>query len=413
MKIAVAGTGYVGLSLAILLAQHNQVEAVDVAAEKVEMLSRWKSPIRDAEIERFLAEAKRSERKLDLCPTLDGAAAYARAELVVIATPTNYDSERNFFDTSYVEQVVELVLEVNPSAVMVVKSTVPVGYTKLLVERYPQGRFLFSPEFLREGHALYDNLHPSRIIVGVPSESRFASELEEAAHVFAGLLMQGAEEPEGSIPTLVMRATEAEAVKLFANTYLALRVAYFNELDTYAAVRGLNAAQIIEGVGLDPRIGSHYNNPSFGYGGYCLPKDTKQLLANFKNVPQCMVQAIVDANRIRKDFVAEEVIDRTWRLVYQGVERPVVGIYRLTMKTGSDNFRASSVQGVMKRIKAKGIPMVVYEPTLDAPDFFGSEVTHDLEGFKECCDLIVANRWNPELTDVAEKVYTRDLFRRD
>ncbi len=384
-----------------------------MAAEKVEMLSRWKSPIRDAEIERFLAEAKRSERKLDLCPTLDGAAAYARAELVVIATPTNYDSERNFFDTSYVEQVVELVLEVNPSAVMVVKSTVPVGYTKLLVERYPQGRFLFSPEFLREGHALYDNLHPSRIIVGVPSESRFASELEEAAHVFAGLLMQGAEEPEGSIPTLVMRATEAEAVKLFANTYLALRVAYFNELDTYAAVRGLNAAQIIEGVGLDPRIGSHYNNPSFGYGGYCLPKDTKQLLANFKNVPQCMVQAIVDANRIRKDFVAEEVIDRTWRLVYQGVERPVVGIYRLTMKTGSDNFRASSVQGVMKRIKAKGIPMVVYEPTLDAPDFFGSEVTHDLEGFKECCDLIVANRWNPELTDVAEKVYTRDLFRRD
>ncbi|WP_165173085.1 nucleotide sugar dehydrogenase [Adlercreutzia sp. ZJ242] len=413
MRIAVAGTGYVGLSLAVLLAQCNHVDAVDVVPEKVERLARWESPIADAEIERFLSEAARGERALDLRPTLDGRAAYGRADLVVIATPTNYDEERNFFDTRYVEQVVELVLEANPEAVMVVKSTVPVGYTKSLCERYPQGRFLFSPEFLREGRALYDNLHPSRIIVGVPSESKFADELEGRAREFARLLAEGAEEPADSIPTLVMRATEAEAVKLFANTYLALRVSYFNELDTYASVRGLDAGQIIEGVGLDPRIGSHYNNPSFGYGGYCLPKDTKQLLANFRDVPQCMIQAIVDANRTRKDYVAEEVVDRVWGLVYEGVERPVVGVYRLVMKSGSDNFRASSIQGVMKRVKAKGIPVVVYEPTLDDPEFFGSEVTRDLEAFKERCDLIVANRWSPDLDDVAGKVYTRDLFRRD
>lgn len=422
MRIAVAGTGYVGLSLAVLLAQHNHVDAVDVVPGKVEKLANWESPIADAEIERFLAEAARGECALDLHPTLDGRAAYAAAELVVIATPTNYDSERNFFDTSYVEQVVELVLEANPAAIMVVKSTVPVGYTRTLCERYPQGRFLFSPEFLREGRALYDNLHPSRIIVGVPSEHPEAELLERWAHKFVCLLEEGAAPEERGranadgtvgIPTLVMRATEAEAVKLFANTFLALRVSYFNELDTYASVRGLDASQIIEGVGLDPRIGSHYNNPSFGYGGYCLPKDTKQLLANYKDVPQNLIEAIVEANRTRKDYIAEEVIDRVWKLVYAGVERPVVGVYRLTMKSGSDNFRASSIQGIMKRVKAKGIPVVVYEPTLDAPEFFGSEVTHDLAAFKCRCDLIVANRWSDELIDVADKVYTRDLFKRD
>lgn len=406
MNIAVAGTGYVGLSLAVLLSQHNHVTAVDVVPEKVDLINKGLSPIADAEIEDYLAN-----HELDLTATLDGAAAYAEAELVVIATPTNYDSDKNFFDTSLVEQVIDLVLEVNSDCTMVVKSTIPVGYTKDLVERYPEGRFLFSPEFLREGHALYDNLHPSRIIVGVPSESKFADELEREAEVFAGLLKQGS--LDDNVPVLIMRATEAEAVKLFANTYLALRVAYFNELDTYASVRGLNAAQIIEGVGLDPRIGGHYNNPSFGYGGYCLPKDTKQLLANYDEVPQNLIEAIVEANRTRKDYIADEVLDRVTRLVYQGVPQPKVGIYRLTMKTGSDNFRASSIQGIMKRIKARGVPVVVYEPTLDAEEFYGSTVEPSLDTFLESCDVILANRWNDELAAVEEKVFTRDLFKRD
>jgi nucleotide sugar dehydrogenase len=406
MNIAVAGTGYVGLSLAVLLAQHNDVMAVDVVPEKVDLINQRVSPIADAEIEEYLAE-----RDLSLTATLDGAAAYVASELVVIATPTNYDSEKNFFDTSLVEQVIDLVLEVNPSATMVIKSTVPVGYTKDIAERYPKGRFLFSPEFLREGHALYDNLHPSRIIVGVPSESPYASELERKAEEFAGLLAAGAIDRD--VPRLIMRATEAEAVKLFANTYLALRVAYFNELDTYASVRDLDASQIIEGVGLDPRIGDHYNNPSFGYGGYCLPKDTKQLLANFDKVPQNLIEAIVEANRTRKDYIANQVLDRITRLVYQGVNQPVAGVYRLTMKTGSDNFRASSIQGIMKRISSKGVPIAIYEPTLDAEEFYGNRVTHDLEDFKASCDIILANRWNDELGDVADKVFTRDLFRRD
>lgn len=411
MRIAVAGTGYVGLSLAVLLAQKNDVTAVDVVPKKVEGINACRSPIRDPEIERFLAEAAAGERKLALTATLDGRAAYADAELVVVATPTNYDPERNFFDTHFVEDVVELVLSVNPTVSIVVKSTVPVGYTRSLLERWPEGRFLFSPEFLREGHALYDNLHPSRIVVGVPSESPHAAELEGVARAFATLLAEGAEDE--SVPTLVMRATEAEAVKLFANTYLALRVSYFNELDTYAEARGLDAGQIIEAVGLDPRIGPHYNNPSFGYGGYCLPKDTKQLLANYDRVPQSLIGAIVEANRTRKDFVADEVLKRVSALVYAGVTAPVVGVYRLTMKTGSDNYRESSIQGVMKRVKAKGVPVVVFEPTLDEAEFFGSEVLHDLAAFKSRCDLIVANRWNDELADVADKVYTRDLFRRD
>ena len=406
MKIAVAGAGYVGLSLAVLLAQHNEVELVDVVPEKVELVNSGRSPIRDAEIEDFLAN-----RPLSLHATTDGAAAYAGAELVIVATPTNYDPNLNYFDTHFVEDVIEIVLDVNPTATIVVKSTVPVGYTAGLCERYPEGRFLFSPEFLREGHALYDNLHPSRIVVGVPSESAFVDELEPAAKTFAALLADGAED-EG-IPALVMRATEAEAVKLFANTYLALRVSYFNELDTYAAVRGLDAASIIEAVGLDPRIGGHYNNPSFGYGGYCLPKDTKQLLANYRDVPQNLIQAIVDSNRTRKDFVADEVIQHVMSLVYDGADQPLVGVYRLTMKSGSDNFRASSIQGIMKRVKAKGIPVLVYEPTLDDERFFGSEVTHDLDDFKRRADVILANRWNEELANVSDKVYTRDLFKRD
>ena len=406
MNIAVAGTGYVGLSLAVLLSQRNHVTAVDVVPGKVDLINRGLSPIADVEIEDYLAN-----HELDLAATLDGAEAYRQAELVVIATPTNYDSDKNFFDTSLVEQVVELVLEVNPGAVMVVKSTVPVGYTKQLAERYPKGKFLFSPEFLREGHALYDNLHPSRIIVGVPSESPCAEELTSAAETFAGLLAEGSLDAE--TPVLVMRATEAEAVKLFANTYLALRVAYFNELDTYACVRGLDASQIIEGVGLDPRIGGHYNNPSFGYGGYCLPKDTKQLLANYDEVPQNLIEAIVEANRTRKDYIADAVLDRVTRLVYRGVAQPKVGVYRLTMKTGSDNFRASSIQGIMKRIKSRGVPVVVFEPTLDAEEFYGSEVTHDLGAFKRDCDVILANRWSEDLADVEDKVFTRDLFKRD
>ena len=409
MKIAVGGTGYVGLSLAVLLAQHNDVTAVDVVPEKVEMLNRWESPIADSEIERFLAEAKEGSRSLGFKATLDGASAYANADLVIIATPTNYDPKRNFFDTHFVEQVVELVLEVNPAATMVVKSTVPVGYTESLVRRYPKGRFLFSPEFLREGHALHDNLHPSRIIVGIPDNAD--DTLRDQAQSFVSLIAQGAVDQD--VPTLSMSSTEAEAVKLFANTYLALRVAYFNELDTYCEVRGLDTSSVIHGVCLDPRIDDFYNNPSFGYGGYCLPKDTKQLLANYKDVPQDLIGAIVQSNRTRKDFVADEVIDRCRHLKEEGIRHPLVGVYRLTMKSGSDNFRASSVQGVMKRIKAKGFQCLVYEPTLDEPDFFESEVTHDLESFKRRADLIIANRWNTDLSDVADKVFTRDLFRRD
>ena len=422
MKIAVAGTGYVGLSLSMLLAQDNKVSAVDVVPSKVEALSHWKSPIVDAEIESWLAETRTGKRALSLEATLDGAEAYRDAELIIIATPTNYDPDRNFFDTHYVEQVVELVLEVNPSAVKIIKSTVPVGYVEDLSVRYPLGRFLFSPEFLREGRALYDNLHPSRVIVGIPRSSTFATELEKAARTFADLLVKGADPDERDrenadgthgIPVLIMGSTEAEAVKLFANTYLALRVSFFNELDTYTATRELDAAEVIRGVCLEPRIGAHYNNPSFGYGGYCLPKDTKQLLANYKDVPQNLIEAIVESNRTRKDFIADQVIDRVMELVYKGIEKPIVGIYRLTMKTGSDNFRASSIQGIMKRVKAKGIPVLVYEPTLDEPEFFGSEVTHDLADFKVRSSVIAANRWSDELADVANKVYTRDLFGRD
>ena len=402
MRIAVAGLGYVGLSLAVLLAQRNEVRALDVVPSKVEAVNRGESPIRDAEIERFLAEARAGERRLGLRATTDPAEAYAGAKFAVVATPTNYDEGANSFDTSSVEDAVAAIRSVNPTAWIVVKSTVPVGYTAQLRERLGDPRILFSPEFLREGRALYDNLHPSRIIVGADESD---PESLEAAKRFAGLLAEGAED---EAPVLVMGSTEAEAVKLFANAFLALRVAYFNELDTYACSRGLDAARVIEGVCLDPRVGSHYNNPSFGYGGYCLPKDSKQLLANYADVPQNVMGAVVEANRTRKDFVADQVLARAATL-----DEPLVGVYRLTMKTGSDNFRASSVQGVMKRVKAKGVPVLVYEPALDAPEFFGSEVTHDLASFKERAGVIVANRWSDELADVAGKVYTRDLFRRD